>query len=183
MIVNATAEGDVGDSLDPARPDEDTTAPAAARPVRDIRVPLLIAAAVVAVDQLTKHWALNALDDDHVIDVVGSLRFNLAFNKGMAFSSGDWLGPLIPFLAIGVSAFLLVSVKRTGASRWFATAVGLVIGGSVGNVVDRLFRNDGWFDGAVVDFIDLQWWPIFNVADIGIVIGGGILLLLTLRAP
>ena len=50
-----------------------------------------------------------------------------------------------------------------------ATAVGLVIGGSVGNVVDRLFRNDGWFDGAVVDFIDLQWWPIFNVADIGIV--------------
>jgi signal peptidase II len=58
-----------------------------------------------------------------------------------------------------------------------------VIGGSVGNVVDRLFRNDGWFDGAVVDFIDLQWWPIFNVADIGIVIGGGILLLLTLRAP
>jgi signal peptidase II len=169
--------------VDPARQEPDGSAAAHARRVRDVRVPLLIAAAVVALDQLTKHWALNALDDDHVIDVVGSLRFNLAFNKGMAFSSGDWLGPVIPFLAIGVAVFLLVSVKRSGATRWFATAVGLVIGGSVGNVVDRLFRNDGWFDGAVVDFIDLQWWPIFNVADIGIVIGGGILLVLTLRAP
>jgi signal peptidase II len=181
--VNAPAEGRAGDSVGPARPEPQGSAARAAPRVRDVRIPLLIAAAVVVLDQLTKHWALNALDDDHVIDVIGSLRFNLAFNKGMAFSSGDWLGPVIPFLAIGVAAFLLVSVKRSGASRWFATAVGLVIGGSVGNVVDRLFRNDGWFDGAVVDFIDLQWWPIFNVADIGIVLGGGILLVLTLRAP
>ena len=52
----------------------------------------------------------------------------------------------------------------------------------MGNVVDRLFRNDGWFDGAVVDFIDLQWWPIFNVADIGIV-GGALLLLSMLCRP
>jgi signal peptidase II len=181
--VNATAEGRAGDTAPPARPEPEASAAPAGPRVRDVRVPLLIAAAVVVLDQLTKHWALNALDDDHVIDVVGSLRFNLAFNKGMAFSSGDWLGPVIPFLAIGVAVFLLVSVKRSGASRWFATGVGLVIGGSVGNVVDRLFRNDGWFDGAVVDFIDLQWWPIFNVADIGIVVGGGILLVLTLRAP
>lgn len=171
MLVNATAEGDIGDSVEPARR------------VRDIRVPLLIAAGVVLIDQLTKHWALNALDNNHEIDVLWTLRFNLAYNKGMAFSSADWLGPIIPFLAIGVSVFLLVAIKRSGADRWFATAVGLVIGGSVGNVVDRLFRNDGWFDGAVVDFIDLQWWPIFNVADIGIVVGGAILLWLTLRTP
>ena len=171
MPVDATAEGDIGDAVP------------STRRVRDVRIPLLIAAAVVLLDQLTKHWALNALDDNHVIDVLWTLRFNLAYNKGMAFSSADWLGPIIPFLAIGVAVFLLVTIKRSGANRWFATAVGLVIGGSVGNVVDRLFRNDGWFDGAVVDFIDLQWWPIFNVADIGIVVGGAILLWLTLRAP
>ena len=171
MLVNATAEGGIGDAVSPARR------------VRDVRVPLLIAAGVVLLDQLTKHWALNALDDDHVVDVLWTLRFNLAFNKGMAFSSADWLGPVIPFLAIGVAVVLLVTIKRSGGSRWFVTAVGLVVGGSVGNVVDRLFRNDGWLGGAVVDFIDLQWWPIFNVADIGIVVGGAILLWLTLQAP
>ena len=183
MLVDANAGGDVSDTAGAAHPEEGERAHGAARSVRDVRVPLLIGAAVVVLDQLTKHWAVNALDDNHVIDVVWTLRFNLAFNKGMAFSSGDWLGPVIPFLAIGVAAFLLVSVKRSGVSRWFAAAVGLVIGGSVGNVVDRLFRNDGWFDGAVVDFIDLEWWPIFNVADIGIVVGGAILLVLMLRAP
>jgi signal peptidase II len=183
MVVNANAEGDVGATVEPARPGSGAGADRDTRPIRGVSVPLLIAGAVVLVDQLTKHWAVNALDDNHVIDVVWTLRFNLAFNKGMAFSSADWLGPVIPFLAIGVATFLLVSVRRSGATRWFATAVGLVIGGSVGNVVDRLFRNDGWLDGAVVDFIDLEWWPIFNVADMGIVVGGAILLVLTLRAP
>ena len=174
--MKPTAEGSAGDVVE-------QTNPGGGRAIRDVRIPLLIAAAVVAVDQLTKHWALNALDDDRVIDIVGSLRFNLAYNKGMAFSSGDWLGPVIPFVAIGVAVFLLVSVRRSASTAWFVAAVGLVIGGSLGNVGDRLFRNDGWFDGAVVDFIDVQWWPIFNVADIAIVVGGGILLVLTLRAP
>ena len=155
---------------------------------RDVRVPLVIAAVVVLVDQLTKHWALNALDDNHVVDVVWTLRLNLAYNKGMAFSRADWLGPLIPFVAIGVAVVLLISVKRSSPQRRHGVdvlpvAVGLVIGGSLGNVVDRLFRNDGWLDGAVVDFIDLQWWPIFNVADMAIVVGGGLLFWMTLRAP
>jgi signal peptidase II len=150
---------------------------------RTLRGPLAIAAVVVLVDQLTKQWALSALDDDRVVHVIWTLRFNLAYNKGMAFSKGDWLGPAVPILAIAVAVVLLVSVRRSASNRWFTAAVGLVIGGSLGNVIDRLFRNDGWFDGAVVDFIDLQWWPIFNVADIAIVVGGGVLLLLTLRSP
>ena len=61
-------------------------------------------------------------------------------------------------------------------------AVGLVIGGSIGNVLDRLFRGEGWLRGQVVDFIDLQWWPIFNVADMAIVVGGVLLVVSTLRA-
>ena len=48
----------------------------------------------------------------------------------------------------------------------------MVMGGAAGNVVDRLFRGSGWFRGAVVDFIDLRWWPVFNVADIGVTVGG-----------
>lgn len=149
---------------------------------RSIRGSLIIAAGVVLVDQLTKHWALTALADGRQIDVIWTLRFNLAFNRGMAFSQGDWFGPAIPILAIVVSLVLLRAVKRS-PSRQFAGAVGLVIGGSLGNVVDRLFRNDGWLNGAVVDFIDLQWWPIFNIADMAIVVGGASLLWLTLRAP
>ena len=136
---------------------------------------------MVVVDQLTKHWALNALDNGRVIEVVGSLRLNLAFNRGMAFSQGDGVGPLIPVLAITVVAFLLMAVGRSN-SRWFTLGVGLIVGGSLGNVIDRLFRDEGWLRGAVVDFIDLQWWPVFNLADVGIVVGAALLLLTTLRS-
>jgi signal peptidase II len=146
-----------------------------------LRGPLIIAAAVVVVDQLTKHWALNTLDGNRVIDLVGSLRLNLAFNKGMAFSQGEGVGRLVPILAVTVVAALLMTVGRS-SSRWFTLGVGLIIGGSLSNVVDRLFRGDGWLDGAVVDFIDVQWWPVFNLADTAIVVGAGLLLLTSLRA-
>lgn len=142
----------------------------------DRRLPLAIAAAVLLVDQVTKHWALNALADGHVVDVIGSLRFNLAFNEGMAFSQAKGWGPVIAVVALVVVVALLVSVGRS-TSRWYPWAVGLVVGGALGNVVDRLFREDAWLRGRVVDFIDLQWWPIFNVADVGITVGGVLLLL------
>jgi signal peptidase II len=129
----------------------------------------------VLLDQLTKEWALNALADGP-IDVVWTLRFNLAFNKGMAFSQGTGLGPIIGVVALVVIVGLLVSIGRS-TSRLYPLAVGLIVGGAIGNLLDRLFRAPGWFRGAVVDFIDLQWWPIFNVADIGVTVGGALLLL------
>lgn len=146
---------------------------------RRLRGPLLIAAVVVLVDQVTKHWALNALVDRD-IEVVGSLRFNLAFNTGMAFSSGEGLGPWIAVLAVAVVAFLLRTVARDGATVLQAVAIGLLAGGAIGNLSDRLFRGDRWLRGAVVDFIDVQWWPIFNVADCGIVIGAVLLVIAVL---
>jgi len=149
--------------------------------VRSLRGPLLIAAAVVLVDQLTKHWALQALQDGP-IDVIWSLRFRLAFNSGMAFSQGAGLGPVIGIVALLVMVGLLISIGRT-TSRIYPVAVGLILGGAAGNLVDRLFRQPGWLRGAVVDFIDLQWWPIFNVADIAVTVGGITLLLSSLRRP
>jgi signal peptidase II len=155
--------------------------------LRSLRAPMAIAAIVVVADQLTKHWALNALGPsaEHPsgrnIDLFWTLRFNLAFNTGMAFSSGEGIGPLVPILAIGVIAVLLISIGKS-SSRWYSLAVGLVIGGALGNIIDRLFRGEGGLHGAVVDFIDLQWWPIFNVADIAVVVGGALLLLTTLRS-
>ena len=144
--------------------------------MRSWRVPLLVAAIVIAVDQLTKHWALNALADDHTIDLFWTLRFNLVFNRGMAFGQGEGFGPIIGVVALGVVVALLASLRK-GAGRLGTVGVGLVIGGAVGNVIDRLFRGEGWLRGPVVDFVDLQWFPVFNVADVAINVGAALLIL------
>lgn len=138
----------------------------------------LIAVAIVVVDQATKHWALNALGGGRTIDIVGSLRFNLAFNTGMAFAKGRGMGPIIAVIGVIVVAYLLVGLRRDTPSG--AVLVGMVAGGAAGNIVDRLFRGEGWLQGAVVDFIDLQWWPIFNVADAAIVVGAAALVIVSL---
>ena len=137
---------------------------------------LSLAAAVVLVDQATKHWAVNALSDGRVIDVVWTLRFALGFNSGMAFSKATGLGPLIGIIATFAVVWLLASLRKAG-SRLSAVGMALVGGGAAGNVADRLFRGDGWFRGSVVDFIDLQWWPVFNMADSAITVGGCLLVL------
>jgi signal peptidase II len=140
------------------------------------RTPVVIAAAVVVVDQLTKHWAVTSLGTDRVIDLVWTLRFNLAFNNGMAFGQGRGLGPVIGVVATVVIVYLLVSL-RDQESKLSTVGMGLLIGGAAGNLIDRLFRGDGWLNGAVVDFIDLQWFPIFNIADMAINIGAALLIL------
>jgi signal peptidase II len=137
---------------------------------------VLLAAGVLVVDQLTKHWAVTGLGTDRVIDVIWTLRFNLTFNSGMAFSRGTGLGPLIAVVATGVIVWLLLSL-RTESSRLSSIGMGLVIGGAAGNLADRLFRGEAWLRGAVVDFIDFQWFPIFNIADIGVDVGAGLLIL------
>jgi signal peptidase II len=133
----------------------------------------------VALDQITKHWAVSSLNDGRIIDVLGSLRFNLSFNRGMAFSQGTGLGPFIGVLGILVVLYLLIGMRKSSVSG--AVFVGLVAGGAAGNIVDRLFRGEAWLRGAVVDFIDLQWWPVFNIADAAICIGGALLVFASFR--
>lgn len=147
------------------------------------RRPLVTAAAVASVvlvlDQVTKHLAVSRLSDGDEIHVVWTLQWNLAFNSGMAFSQGGGLGPLIGIAALVVAGVVLVSARRS-PDRWVTVAAGLVAGGALGNVVDRLFRGEGWMRGAVVDFIDFQWFPIFNVADIGVDVGAALYILWSL---
>ncbi|NQW61149.1 signal peptidase II [bacterium] len=143
------------------------------------RSSLAVASGVVAFDQITKHWAVSHLNDGHAVGVLGSLRFNLSFNSGMAFSQGTGIGPIIGVLGIIVVAYLLVGMRRSSFSS--SVFVGLVAGGAAGNIVDRLFRGDAWLHGAVVDFIDLQWWPVFNIADAAICIGGALLVFTSFR--
>ncbi|MDP5109547.1 MAG: signal peptidase II [Ilumatobacteraceae bacterium] len=143
------------------------------------RSSLAVASGVVALDQITKHWAVSSLNDGRVIDVLGSLRFNLSFNRGMAFSQGTGMGPFIGVLGILVVLYLLIGMRKSSVSG--AVFVGLVAGGAAGNIVDRLFRGEAWLRGAVVDFIDLQWWPVFNIADAAICIGGALLVFTLFR--
>jgi signal peptidase II len=136
----------------------------------------VVAAVVLLLDQLTKWWALDTLTTE-TIHVVWTLQFNLVRNTGAAFSLGGGAGAIIAPVALVVVVALLWQ-GRSVSSRLGAVALGMVLGGALGNLLDRALRGDGGFmQGAVVDFIDLQWWPVFNVADMGVVIGGILLAL------
>src|SRR5204862_2090015 len=86
-------------------------------------------------------------------------------------SQARGIGPLIGVVALVVIIALGLAVRRVDRMVT-AVAAGLIVGGAIGNLTDRLFRGDGWLHGAVVDFVDLQWFPIFNVADSAINTGG-----------
>lgn len=149
------------------------------RPHRFWRLTLPIAVAVVLFDQLAKNWAIGNLADGRARHVVWTLQWNLSFNSGMAFSKGQGVGPIIGLLAIVVVVVIALSVRHSD-SRMLEVAAGLVMGGALGNLVDRLFRGEGWLHGSVIDFIDFQWFPIFNLADVGVNVGGGLFLLWSL---
>ena len=140
----------------------------------------LLIAAIVVVDQLTKHWALSRLSDNRTIDLVGSLRFNLVFNKGMAFSQATGAGPVIGALGFVVVIVMVLWLRRQ-AQGLAAIAAGLIVGGALGNLIDPAFRGEAWLRGAVVDFVGLQWFPVFNVADSAISIGAVLMVVASLR--
>ena len=138
------------------------------------------AAVVVALDQLTKHWALQALDDGP-IDLIGSLRLNLVFNDRAAFSLGFGSTTTIALVGCTLVAGLVWMGIRADQRTW-ALGLGIILGGALGNLTDRAFRaGDGFLGGRVVDMVDLQWWPVFNLADAAIVVGVALLAVLSLR--
>lgn len=125
---------------------------------------------VVLLDQVTKSWAVSALSNGRVIHVIGSLQFSLGFNSGFAFSQGQGMGPLVGIFAIVAVLFLLRAVRKA-TTQLSAVALCAIVAGAIGNIADRFFRGEGWLHGRVVDFIDVQWWPVFNVADSSITVG------------
>ncbi|HEX8804198.1 MAG TPA: signal peptidase II, partial [Acidimicrobiales bacterium] len=123
-----------------------------------------------AVDQLSKWWAVESLPG-RTVHVVWTLQLQLAINRGSAFSVAEGRGAVISLLALVIVGVLLRS-GRYATRPLPALAIGLVVGGAVGNLSDRAFRaGEGFLGGGVVDFLDLQWWPVFNVADAAIVTG------------
>ena len=142
----------------------------AARAGSDRRRRLALASAVAAVDlaidQLTKSWAVSHLAD-HPIHLVGPIALRLEFNTGIAFSIGTGLtGPIIVVALVLIAA--VVWFARRVPTTLGALGVGLVLGGALGNLADRVLRAN---HGAVIDFIYTKYWPTFNVADASLVCG------------
>ena len=112
-----------------------------------------------------------------------TLQLNLARNTGTAFSvgRGNDLVRFVPLVVLLV-VFYLVWQSRQAMTRAGGVAIGMILGGAVGNLVDRALRTNGgsFFSGGVIDFIDFQWWPVFNVADMGVVCGGILLVAVSL---
>jgi signal peptidase II len=135
-----------------------------------------LAILVVSVDALTKRWASIELVDGDIVLIPGFLVLTYTENPGAAFSLFQNAGPFLGTIALVVSVSLLWSL-RLERPALETIAFGLIVGGALGNVVDRIFRGPGFLDGKVIDWIDLWWIPTFNVADMSVTIAVGLLLI------
>lgn len=148
-----------------------------------------IALLIIGLDQVTKYWAQQfllprRLSGEGPIELLGGfLKFTYAENTGAAFSIGTGITWVFTLIAIGVVVFILRYARRLASLPW-ALVLGGLLGGSLGNLIDRMFRAPGPFEGAVVDFIQLPYWAIFNIADMAVVMSGiGIAILLVRGVP
>ncbi|MEK9672348.1 MAG: signal peptidase II [Rhodospirillaceae bacterium] len=151
-------------------------------PARLRKQGLTIAAVIVVLDQVTKWWILTqVMNPPKVIELAPFANLVLVWNRGVSFGLFNTGSPFTPWilsgLATAVSVFLLIWMVRQ-ADPWVTRGIGLIVGGAVGNIIDRLIH------GAVLDFIDLHaaghHWPAFNVADSAITVGAAVLILDTL---
>jgi signal peptidase II len=151
--------------------------------MRGLRIGLLVALAVLALDQASKALALALLGGRPPVEVTGFFNLVLVWNPGVSFGMLQGLGETGPWLLTGFAVAVCVALlfwlarERRGLTR---LALGLVLGGAIGNIVDRLRF------GAVIDFLDFHamgyHWPAFNVSDSAIVVGAALLLFDGLRS-
>ena len=141
---------------------------------------VLVVAAVLALDQATKAWALATLQD-RVIDIVPTLQLRLTYNSGFSFGMGAELGPVVAVVVV-VIAFALGRAALREQNVVRCALLAAILGGALGNIVDRALRADaGPLSGSVVDFIAVTWYAVFNVADMFVVCGAVLLALTELR--
>ncbi|NQU36609.1 MAG: signal peptidase II [Actinobacteria bacterium] len=150
------------------------------------RVPLWavtvgVAATIWIIDQVTKLIAVATLEGQPSIEVIGSvLKLTFVRNPGAAFSLGSGYTIIFSLLALVVVGVIIYTAPTLGSLGW-AIALGGILGGSLGNLTDRLLREPGFLRGHVVDFLQLPNWPIFNVADMAVVGSAILMVILTLR--
>ncbi len=136
---------------------------------------LAVAAVVLALDVVTKVLAVKLLTPGQPVSIIGdTVTWTLVRNSGAAFSMATGYTWVLTLIAVGVVVGIIWMGRRL-VSPWWAVGLGMILGGALGNLVDRFFRSPGPLRGHVVDFLSIGWWPVFNVADPAVV-GGAILL-------
>lgn len=157
------------------------SAPAAARGPRALLIGLIVIAVLVyAADLVTKTVAVHLLDPSDPVEVIGDFAtLHLVRNSGAAFSMATGYTWVLTLIAVIVVAVIIRFSRRLRSAGW-AVGLGLVLGGALGNLTDRFFREPGPLRGHVVDFISVGSWPVFNVADSAVVCGAILLVVLTL---
>jgi signal peptidase II len=150
--------------------------------VRALLLLAAVAAGVYGIDQGAKFLIDHNLDLGDTVQVLGEvLQLHYVSNSGAAFSLASGFTWILSVVAAGVVVFIIIFAPRIRSLAW-ATMFGLVLGGALGNLTDRLFREPGFGTGHVVDFIQVYGFPaIFNGADIAIVASMGLFLILSLR--
>jgi signal peptidase II len=142
---------------------------------RRLRLLLAVAAVVLLVDIVTKVLAVNLLTPGRPVQIVGdTITWTLVRNSGAAFSMATGYTWVLTLVATGVVVGIFWMGRRL-VSPWWALGLGMILGGALGNLVDRFFRSPAPLRGHVVDFLSVGWWPVFNVAD-SAVVGGAVLL-------
>ena len=150
------------------------------------RLLLLLALAVFTLDLATKLLVVATVERGADIRLLGgALYLTHTRNTGAAFSFAEGFTIVFTLIAVAVAVVIVRTARRLASTDW-AVALGLVLGGALGNLVDRVFREPGFLRGGVVDFIsvfapDGQFYPVFNIADAGIVCGGVLGVVLALR--
>ena len=158
------------------------SAPPASRPLAHAPVRILIGTAVgvILLDAVTKIIVVATLSDRPPVTLIpGVLQLELTRNSGAAFSIGGGATVLFSLIAVVVVAVVARTARRLASTGW-AVVLGAIVGGAVGNLIDRLVRSPGPLRGHVVDWIYLHHWPIFNVADSSIVIAAVLAVILSL---
>ena len=151
-------------------------------PTRPRRVGFLLAVAafVLAADVISKSIVVARMADHQPIRLLGGLlTITLTRNGGAAFSIGTSMTIVFTAIAVGVIVYILRTARNLRSIGW-AITLGLLLGGATGNLLDRIFRAPGPFQGHVVDWIELPHWPVFNLADSSIVCAGVLVVLLAL---
>jgi signal peptidase II len=131
-------------------------------------------------DFATKQWAISTFDFQPRKVLGDFLSFTLVRNPGAAFSFATGFSILFALLALAVVIAVTYYAKRITSTGWQVTA-GLLLGGVLGNLTDRIFREPGFLSGHVIDWIQIPNWPVFNMADVAIVTAAAISFTLTLR--
>jgi signal peptidase II len=165
--------------MDPSSRVEQAAAPAARRGL--VAALLITAGVVLTLDQLAKAWAVRTLGDGRSIEVVGELvQLRLFRNPGAAFSFATGSTWIFTVVATVASVVIIRASRRLGSALW-ALALGLLLGGALGNLADRLFREPGFARGHVVDYVDLPRLFVFNLADASITVAAVLIALLSWR--